>query len=327
MELLELFVIFAFFAISQTLSLLWLSKRAQSTPEPQKSIPSNTEPRPENPRSTPVTPITQIIHPTPIREPKPHDVPSFSGNAKESQRFLNMLQLTFDLQKHTYNTDSVKVGFAISHLNGPAYKWIEPTLTNNDRTILDNFGNFVAAFKKTFGQPNGRKEAETAVLKLRQGNRSVAALSLQLRQYMASLSWTDETFYAAFLNALNSDIRLEVEKMKPEPETLDDLIQEATRLDWLLHPDRQDDSADTGYRFFPSSQRKVTQTSVSSSTGQSKVLDRERYMKEGLCFKCGQQGHISKNCPLGSDSTKQRIAATWTSPTSIPDSDPNQGNF
>ncbi|PBK73229.1 hypothetical protein ARMSODRAFT_881030, partial [Armillaria solidipes] len=49
--------------------------------------------------------------------------------------------------------------------------------------------------------------------------------------------------------------------------------------------------------------------------GQGKPMDIDAIRKEGKCFRCGQKGHLSKNCPLQLwNKKKEEVRASMTKP-------------
>jgi hypothetical protein len=140
---------------------------------------------------------------------------------------------------------------------------------------------------------------------------------------MANSAWGDVPYLAVFRQALNTDIRLEITRMQVQPKTLDELIQAASKFDQLLHPERQQFSLESVFGSSPPPSRgKPPQSSSQSPTvDMAKVLEKEQYLKEGLCFHCGKKGHIARNCPSKPDPT-QRVAATKTSSIAVQNSNP-----
>ena len=46
--------------------------------------------------------------------------------------------------------------------------------------------------------------------------------------------------------------------------------------------------------------------------------DKQRYQQEGLCFRCGNKGHISRNCPQRQNTPASVATTSSTNPATTP---------
>ena len=60
----------------------------------------------------------------------------------------------------------------------------------------------------------------------------------------------------------------------------------------------------------PQSSKGTSQPSTFRPRGFVTPEERERRRKEGLCYRCGQKGHIATKCPIGNSDTKPKVKNT-----------------
>jgi hypothetical protein len=106
------------------------------------------------------------------RDPKFPDVQTFNGNKSQYSVFLARIKNYFSMQPQSYNSDSKKIGYVISRLEGSAADWAVTILDNpsqgNNFGILNNWEDFIVAFSK-FSDPFARRNSTDQLLALSQG--------------------------------------------------------------------------------------------------------------------------------------------------------------
>ena len=99
-------------------------------------------------------------------EPKVSDPPMFNGNRKDLVPFLSKCQLKFDVQPSTFNNERVKVMYAASRLEGPAFAWFSPLndkmkdTTQGNPPELESFSSFSSNLTLLYGDPNLYQNSE-----------------------------------------------------------------------------------------------------------------------------------------------------------------------
>ncbi|XP_069470070.1 protein LDOC1-like [Ambystoma mexicanum] len=76
----------------------------------------------------------------------------YDGHPGGLKDFLDASKVYFTFRPHAYETSRSKVGFIIANLSGNALSWATP-LVSNDDTSLNDYDQFVTAFKDRFDRP------------------------------------------------------------------------------------------------------------------------------------------------------------------------------
>ncbi|XP_069605071.1 uncharacterized protein [Ranitomeya imitator] len=153
--------------------------------------------------------LTKVQHPTleptmrhcPPRHCKP---PRYYGDPKLCRGFLNLCLLHFRFLPQHFQTDMAKVAFLASHLEGEALAWFNPLMERNDPIVSDL-----------------------------QGSLSVGQYAIRFRTLASELQWTNEPLVGVFRRGLSGRVKDELAG-RDLPETLDDLISLAIRIDMRL---------------------------------------------------------------------------------------------
>ncbi|KAF7647751.1 hypothetical protein LDENG_00167330 [Lucifuga dentata] len=168
-------------------------------------------------------------------------------------------------------------------------------------------------------QSKGDKQPNT--FSLRQGSRSIAEYSVDLRILAAESRWNDGALQGIFMQGLNDQLK-DVLAAKEDPDSLESLISLAIRLDNRLREHRRErvsrlplpsttrsstppcPCAKLGVS--PSPQVSLRHLSPGSSEEEHLQLGRTmlssaehlQRMRAGVCIYCGQSGHFLAACPL-----------------------------
>ncbi|KAM4748851.1 protein LDOC1-like [Rhinophrynus dorsalis] len=76
----------------------------------------------------------------------------YEGNPVLCRSFLNQVGIYLEMVPHEFPTERSKVGFMISLHSDEALAWANP-LWENDKPVIYNFADFMAAFKQEFEVP------------------------------------------------------------------------------------------------------------------------------------------------------------------------------
>jgi hypothetical protein len=178
-----------------------------------------------------------------IRDPKVPDVPMFNGNKNQYAVFLARLQNFFVLQPNTYTTDSKKIGYVISRLEGSAADWAVTLIENpeygNNSEILTNWEVFLSVFTK-FSDPFLRRNATDNLLDLTQGRtQSVLSYWTKFSELLYRSDISPDSARPLFERGLRYEIRDRLVD-KTLPDDLDGFVSAVVDLDNRLYRLRQD---------------------------------------------------------------------------------------
>ncbi len=242
--------------------------------------------------------------------------------------FLIQLKMVFKLKPNKYPEEEDKVMFAAMHLKGPAFAWFEPTMKDwvdsdehdlETRKCFANFKEFELRIKKVFGAfADGRAAART-IYKIKQKG-SAAMYYSEFQQVASKLNWEDEDAFAEiFYNGLKESVR---KHMMDPPVKYKKMVDEAIKIDNRLYELRVENGEPDNQRYQryqniprggyqrPRSYGDPMDISAMHGKPPSKGngfrgrggggrhggKDRDRQMKENLCFNCGKPGHRAREC-------------------------------
>ncbi|XP_048037409.1 uncharacterized protein LOC125262625, partial [Megalobrama amblycephala] len=105
------------------------------------------------------------------------------------------------MQPHLYPTDTAKIAFIISQLQGKALQWADSLWTQKG-SVVKSYSSFVAHFRKVFGTPLADSSIGEKLYNLKQGSKSVTDYALQFRTLAASSGWNEQALITSFRQGL-----------------------------------------------------------------------------------------------------------------------------
>lgn len=239
----------------------------------------------------------------------------YSGEVGSCNLFLHKCRLVFEQQPLSYSTDQSRVAFIMSLLTGKASSWAV-ALVNSNSVVCSTLNSFTAEMLRVFDHPLQSEAVGNKLLSLRQGSDSVATYSIEFRILAAMCGWNDKALHGVFFRGLSEEVKDHLAK-RDEIASLEELISLSIRLDNRLR-ERCRERAGRFSSPIPSLQPETANPPIlhelatatppvsapSSSTEEPMQLGRGRLPLEerqcrfcqGLCFYCGQAGHIQLNC-------------------------------
>jgi Retrotransposon gag protein len=253
-----------------------------------------------------------------IKVPQPK---GFSGVQSEARPFLQSLLLYFQQHPADFPDDITKIRFALALLEGKALMWaskiqeavlnppVVPYLPAQD---WDEFERF---FRQTYFDPDEQRSARSKMTHLKQ-ERSVAEYTADWNHQAQLLGWEDtNAARASYFQGLKPRVQQEI-IMRGEPDTLQGLIDLATRIDAAQFAafKASPSSTKTGASGKPNAAgskllqmpgvnqalpagTKVKTEPVNFAKGHVNPTERARRLAGNLCLYCGQAGHMRFNCP------------------------------
>jgi Ty3 transposon capsid-like protein/Zinc knuckle len=243
-----------------------------------------------------------------INKPTP-----FTGDRTKIRGFIQECQGYLQLNKKIYTTDDSKIAFLLSFLTDKeALKWKETYLASitTDEWEFDypTFKEFLNVFSGYFKPINQAQTANNRLATLKQGKRTVEEFVAEFRLLISLAGMTSETaadnihLINYFQRALNPAIAKKIALSDNVPTTIAEWAEKAIQYDtnYRLTMAMFGKSAYANERSFGgqlwrssgNNQRDPNAMDIDAMTTEK----REYLMKQGLCFKCEERGHLARDC-------------------------------
>lgn len=179
----------------------------------------------------------------PIRINPPQE---FHGKRKEVSSFLAQCQIVFKADQSHFLNDENKLNTAISYLRGDAFKWYESII--REHGPFSEYSTFAESLKTTFGNYTevSPDKAMYDLIKCRQST-SVQSFvtAFQLKAARLPTNTTDHTKMFHFKDGLKKQIRDHINNLRPQPNSLTELMKIATEYDDNIHSSFYQSTSDT----------------------------------------------------------------------------------
>lgn len=291
---------------------------SETTSSPAVTAPLATG---DNSDSLPVDPKLKVSLPE-----------KFDGNPAHYEVFISALDNYFTLKGTAYSNQEIKVRTVGTLLSNHALQWFG-TLIKEGSGLLKDFGRFMDELKRLFSDPNAKTKSQILLKKLKQGTGSVIHYSARFRTMVVDTGYNEEAKMAAFRTGLSDQIKDILATTLADPETLEDLISLAIKIDTRIFDRKMEtivpgggnrvaavNSTATGTVAMAMSTTgdnhgSATRTSYGTSSasqngsnspkGRKKIsnLERQRRIQNNLCLYCGENGHIHSGCPKKTNKT------------------------
>jgi transposase InsO family protein len=239
------------------------------------------------------------------------------------------MNMHLDINSNTIRTQASRVIFVSTYLRDRAFEWFEPILREYYSKAPDDWGNatreifsetngyekFQEYLNKTFGDVDATRTAERKLRHLRQKTSAVAYAS-EFQQTISHLDWDEEAYVAIFEDGLQEEVKDELIKVD-RPTELSRMIELAVKIDNRLYERRRERDntrrwRQLGQKYYPKNRSNFSQsvTTRSDDPYGPKPMDldairnqkmspqeRDYRQKQQLCFYCGQNGHMIRECP------------------------------
>lgn len=258
---------------------------------------------PQNPIPPPA------VNPPPAfssREPDYRPAELFDGNKDNCGGFLLQCRLAITRSPSLFPDNFSKVTLVVNSLKGRALQWAHSFLQSHSLETL-TYQCFVQEFRKVFEHPLQQEAAGKRLLSLRQGRKSVADHSISFRITAEETGWDDLALKTVFTNSL-SDVLKDQLATREEPNSLDELITLAIRIDSRLQERRRErdyNSQRPNTSAFHSSPGMQSVEPVPPESGPEPMQlgrarlsleERQRRLEARQCFYCGGSDHFVGQC-------------------------------
>ncbi|SJL16841.1 uncharacterized protein ARMOST_20370 [Armillaria ostoyae] len=258
-----------------------------------------------------------------IRKPNP-----FLGDADDIDRFITDCQMYFQVHSAYMWLDPYRVAFASSYFEGRAKDWWTLQLAD------------LYTVQTKFSKPGVEEKHKVAMYALRMTGTMTATEYLQELEKLAKKAKLQHdtndrghmvmvlrqgvpTSYTNMIANIRTNIPVGYEQWGQRIIVMNEERQRKAALDlvgrmYQPQPPPPQQNAGTpkgasGATTSPAPKKTVTGTTF-GGRGQPMDIDA---VKSGNCFRCGEKGHISKNCPLQSwnKGKKQEVRTSTTEPS------------
>ena len=162
----------------------------------------------------------------------------FYGERNKLKAWLLQMDRHFHVEGDRVADDD-KVMIATTFMKDQAELWVTPHLErylddeitdNENARLMENWDVFKVKLRQAFSPIKGSVIAEKKIQTLRQTH-SVADYTALFQQYQAQIEWDDAALIRMYKQGLKSQVREELMRTNARTDTLDELINEAIRLD------------------------------------------------------------------------------------------------
>jgi len=252
------------------------------------------------------------------RKPKAKEPEVYRGELHKLRRWLAQLIVYYRTVGWQNGHDEEKILDATSLLRDDAGTWILPYAEERITPTWDNWSGFKAELQRQFGMSDTKGEARIRLKNMKQGKRSVPEYWNEFRLLASETELDDSTGGELLLGAMIAELQNAWGASSEEYEELEALAQWAIRKEPKLATVRhiQGSPSTKNIQSETTTPRNPDGTSRPTNNGNQNYGDHmeldttrrrprfnisreefERRIREQLCLKCAQPGHLATSCP------------------------------
>ncbi|KIO00898.1 hypothetical protein M404DRAFT_109614, partial [Pisolithus tinctorius Marx 270] len=219
----------------------------------------------------------------------------FDGNQKNAMSWLYSVQTYLLVNEELYDTDTKKVVYALSYMKKDAATFQKTSLEKNPPSF-GTFADFVKDFKASFTSAD---TAGTAIAKLRtlKQKDSVEQYITDFRTAAAdSTIMEDVALIEFFSQGLKPFIANRIHMMETTPTKITEWYTQVQRFDAKWRKVNETFGRKEKKTFHPRNNfaKEKDPNAMDVDGVRLSKEERDRHIKEGRCFGCGNKGHLSR---------------------------------
>lgn len=237
----------------------------------------------------------------------------FDGTRSKLQRYIKQVR------RHTasYTDEQSKLRLAFRFLVGDALAQVH-MYVRDDRVELDDLAALITILENAFGNPNRVAEAEAKLFAISQGSRDFRSYYAEFQRYASKVAWCESAKLATLRIGLSYQLKENLIHIWPLPTTIAEYATVCRNLDAKLRqlnaefPQQENlqprpapvaqatTAAPTAAATTSTTATGTAPGAVDLSTTPRRISRKEitRRMAERRCYRCGEIGHMVRNCPL-----------------------------
>jgi hypothetical protein len=270
---------------------------------------------------------------TNVRANKPD---TYHGDRHKLEAWLLQVDRYFHLEGDKIE-DEDKVVWASTFFRGDAEKWANPFIRRymddtivdgGNKDLIEDWATFKTKMREVFSPFKESVIAEQKIQKLRQV-RSAADYTTEFQQYQTLIEWDDTALMRMYKQGLKPAVRMELMRSGSSLKTLNELINEAIRVDNELYELKLEERLYTGNRApqdtnnrprqnprrsYPNQGRQRSYVpripgqyrtygpepmhldNLNKGPGKPKFSHDKGNKKKFTCYACGKDGHMKRDC-------------------------------
>ena len=230
--------------------------------------------------------------------------PEFAGDRAQFSVWKSQVSAYLAVNSASYRTEEQKCLYALQKLRGSAYShvqaWVDSAGTAAPAAEVTSWTACLASLKSIFGPIDEEGDARR-ILKAWKHTTTVDAYAAEFRRLGPLSKFGDTSLCSMFEDGLKREIRDRFVG-RTRPTTLSDWVTEATTIERdLAQLNTQVRSQRGGSSTHPTTPARPQAAAPRDPNAMEidKVTQEERLRRRlhGLCFYCGNAGHISAKCP------------------------------
>lgn len=213
----------------------------------------------------------------------------FDGNRDDTLEFLTDCDNYIKARGDKLRDDEKKIAWALSYLKGGSAGPWKISFIEDNASNYGSWTDFKTLFKKVFGTIDHEAKNRLTLMNLKQGSTSADDHIVKFRTLLARSGLKEDlTKVTLFQTSLNDALRNKIYSHTPLPTTIDEWYAKASELDhqWQFSNSM---NRNTNWR------ERKTSRDIKVRAVNLSFAERQKYIKEGRCFRCDKIGHRANN--------------------------------